>query len=65
MSTDRRSTLIATIALIAAAAVWAATLPHLVSVSTATWATLAIAVFATVALKFRKHAELPDSVRLH
>jgi hypothetical protein len=65
MPAQRRLTLVVSASLILAAGVWVAVLPELISVSTATWATLAIGVCAMVALKFNRHAELPDSVKLH
>jgi hypothetical protein len=65
MSTDRRFSLVLTVSVVLAALAWICTLPSLISVSTAFWSTLAIAVVALVAMKFRKHAELPGSVKLH
>ena len=65
MSTERRSSLVLIVSLVLAAILWICTLPSLISVSNATWSTLAIAVVALVAVKFRRHAELPGSVKLH
>ena len=65
MSTERRSSLVLIVSLVLAAILWICTLPNLISVSNAIWSTLAIAVIALVALKFRRHAELPGSVKLH
>ena len=65
MSAERRFTFILTVSLILAAVAWISVLPGLVTASTAMWATFAIALVAFVALKFRRHAELPGSVKLH
>ena len=65
MSTERRFTFVLTVSLILAAIAWIAVLPGLMTASTAMWATFAIALVAFVAVKFRKHAELPGSVKLH
>jgi hypothetical protein len=65
MSAQRRLTVVMSVSLLLAAVVWAAVLPALVSVSTAAWISLAIGVCAFVGAKFNRHAELPDSVKLH
>jgi hypothetical protein len=65
MSTERRSTIVLTVAVVLAAAVWISALPGWVSISTATWTSLAIALAAFVAVKFKRHAELPGSMKLH
>jgi len=65
MSTERRFTVVLAVAVLLAAAVWVAALPGWVTFSTALWATLAIGLATVVVLKFKRHAELPDSVRLH
>lgn len=65
MSAQRRFTLVVSISVLLAAGVWVAVLPELVSVSTAIWLSLAIGVCALVGAKFNRHAELPDSVKLH
>jgi hypothetical protein len=65
MSTERRFNLVLIVSLILAAIAWIAVLPGLMTASTAMWVTFAIAVAALVAVKFRRHAELPGSVKLH
>jgi hypothetical protein len=65
MSAQRRLTLVMGISLLLAVASWAAVLPGLVTASTALWLTLAVGLCGFVAAKFNRHAELPDSVKLH
>jgi hypothetical protein len=65
MSEQRRLRMVMTITLALAAGVWAIVVPGLVSVSTAVWLTLAIGLGGLVAARFHRHAELPDSVKLH
>lgn len=64
MPAPRRLTVVMTIAVILAFVVWVAVLPGLISVSTAMWCTLAIALGGYVGLRFRRHIETPDSMHL-
>jgi TRAP-type uncharacterized transport system fused permease subunit len=64
MSTERRSTIVLGFAVLLGVVVWISALPGWVSTSTAIWATAAIALAAFVAVKFKRHAELPGSVKL-
>jgi len=65
MSMDRRLTYVVAASLALIAVIWIATLASFVSLSTAVWLTAAVGLGALVAVKFRKHAELPGSVKLH
>ncbi len=65
MSATSRLTLVMTAALVLIAAILGAALLGTVTWSTAIWFSVAIGVLAGVAAKFHRHAELPDSVRLH
>ena len=64
MPAPRRSAVVMTIAVILAVVVWVTVLPGLISVSTAMWCTLAIALGGYVGVKFRRHIETPDSMHL-
>lgn len=64
MSEPRRLTLVVSVAVILAVVVWAVVLPGLISVSTAVWISLAIALGAFVAVRYQKHIETPDSMHL-
>ena len=65
MAASRRVTVVAGVAGLLAIGTWVAVLPDVLSTSTAVWITLAIALGAFVAAKFNRHADLPDSVKLH
>jgi putative effector of murein hydrolase len=54
-----------TVALVLIAGILGAALMGTVTWSTAIWFAVAVGVLAGVAAKFHRHAELPDSVRLH
>lgn len=65
MSEQRRLTMVMTASLALAVVIWASVLPGMISLSTAIWLTLAVGAGALVVARFRKHAELPESVKLH
>jgi hypothetical protein len=65
MPAPRRLTLALTIAAVLIAGTWVSVLPGFLSPSNALWVSLAIGVVTLVATRFRAHAELPDSVKLH
>jgi len=65
MSAQRRLTIVAAASLGLGVLVWVLVLPGAISVSTALWLSFAIALGAFVGVKFRKHADLPDIVKLH
>jgi hypothetical protein len=65
MSEQRRLTMVTGISVALAVVIWGTVLPGLISMSTAVWLTLAVGVGALVGARFHKHAELPDSVKLH
>jgi len=65
MSATHRLTLVMTLALVLIAGLLGAALVGTVTWSSAIWFSVAVGVFAAVAAKFHRHAELPDSVRLH
>jgi len=54
-----------TIALASIVAIAAAALLGLITLSTSVWLAAAVGVVGLVAAKFHRHAELPDSVKLH
>jgi uncharacterized membrane protein YoaK (UPF0700 family) len=65
MSATHRLTFVMTVALVLIAGILGAALMGTVTWSTAIWFAVAVGVLAAVAAKFHRHAELPDSVRLH
>ena len=65
MVASRRSTVVASIALACTVAAWAVALSGLISVSDAIWITLAVALGAFVGVKFNRHVEAPEQVKLH
>lgn len=65
MSANQRLKLVMIVALVLIVAVSAAALLGMISLSTSVWIGAAVGVFALVAAKFHRHAELPDSVKLH
>lgn len=65
MSATHRLTFVMTVALVLIAGILGAALMGTVTWSTAIWFAVAVGVLAGVAAKFHRHAELPDSVRLH
>jgi len=65
MSATQRLTFVMTMALLLIAGILGAALLGTVTWSTAIWFAVAVGVLAGVAAKFHRHADLPDSVRLH
>jgi hypothetical protein len=65
MSATHRLTLVMTVALVLIVGILAAALLERVSWSTAAWFSSGVGVLGLVAARFHRHAELPDSVRLH
>jgi len=65
MSANRRVTLVITVAIVLSAGIVAAALFGLIAPSSAIWFVAGVAVLALVVARFHRHAELPDSVKLH
>ncbi|HUL72109.1 MAG TPA: hypothetical protein VLT86_03360 [Vicinamibacterales bacterium] len=65
MSAIPRLTLVLIVALVSIAVILAAAFLGVLTWSTAVWFSAGVIVLALVAAKFQRHAQLPDSVRLH
>lgn len=65
MSATHRLTLVMIVAFVLIVGILGGALLGAVTWSTAIWFAVAVGVLAGVAAKFHRHAELPDSVRLH